>query len=194
MWSSLKVTPLLRFTLAESPVLWYGGRTDLGVLCLIANVAVSKSRHRLFFYPKRKVKKHMKDPWDYFLSSGGRLWKGKVLAPFSSIVIYGLLVAFYITFFVWQCALWWFLKVFLKRRLRLGELCNDSRFGENVYKVLDFWKYFMFWKCLVCICFEIVWCVFVLKVSKQLRTFLPTQKSFVHFSPFLWYCYLTVDW
>ena len=26
----------------------------------------------------------------------------------------------------------------LKRRLRLGELCNDSRFGENVYKVLDF--------------------------------------------------------
>ena len=37
-----------------------------------------------------------------------------------------------------KCALWWFLKVFLKRRLRLGGLCNDSRFSENVYKVLDF--------------------------------------------------------
>ena len=31
------------------------------ILCFIANVAVSKSRHRLFFYPKGKVKKHRKD-------------------------------------------------------------------------------------------------------------------------------------
>ena len=38
-------------------------------------------------------------------------------------------------------------------------------------------------------CFESVWCVFarmfILKVRKQLRTFLSTQKSFVHFSLFL---------
>ena len=52
----------------------------------------SKSRHRLFFYPKGKVKKHRKDLWDIFLSSGGSLWKGNVLAPFSSMVFHGLLV------------------------------------------------------------------------------------------------------
>ena len=28
-------------------------------------------------------------------------------------------------------------------RLRLGKLCNDSRLYKNVYKVLDFWKYFI---------------------------------------------------
>ena len=27
--------------------------------------------------------------------------------------------------------------------LHLGKLCNDSRLYKNVYKVLDFWKYFM---------------------------------------------------
>ena len=42
-------------------MLWWGGRNDLKVLRLIANVAVSKTRHRLFFYPKGKVKKHRKD-------------------------------------------------------------------------------------------------------------------------------------
>ena len=30
------------------------------------------------------------------------------------------------------------LKVFLKMRLRLGKLCNDSCHYKNVYKVLDF--------------------------------------------------------
>ena len=49
---------------------------------------------------------------------------------------------------------------------------------KKVYKVLDFWKYLME---SVGVCFESVWCVFVLKMSKQLRTSLPTQNSFVHF-------------
>ena len=30
-----------------------------------------------------------------------------------------------------------------EKLLRLGKLCNDSRLYKNVYKVLDFWKYFM---------------------------------------------------
>ena len=81
MWSSPKVTPLLKLSPAESPVLWYGGRTDLVFCVLFQMLRFRKSRHRLFFYPKGKVKKIRKDLWDYLLSSGGRLWKGKVLAP-----------------------------------------------------------------------------------------------------------------
>ena len=46
---------------------------------------------------------------------------------------------------------------FFEKRLRLGKLCNDSRFGKNVYKVLNFWKYlngkcWCIWK--KCLCFE----------------------------------------
>ena len=37
------------------------GELTWDILRLIANVAVSKSLHRLFFYPKGKVKKHRKD-------------------------------------------------------------------------------------------------------------------------------------
>ena len=33
-----------------------------------------------------------------------------------------------------------------ENRLRLGKLCNDSRLYKNAYKVLDFWKCFMFLK------------------------------------------------
>ena len=59
---------------------------------VFANVAVSKSRHRLFFYPtKERVKRTEKDLFEMFLSKGGRLWKGKVLAPFPSVVFHGLL-------------------------------------------------------------------------------------------------------
>ena len=48
---------------------------------------------------------------------------------------------------------------------------------KNVYKVLDFWKYFMFWKCFenvfesVGVCFENKQGVFDLEMSKQLGTF-----------------------
>ena len=58
-----------------------------------ANVAVSKSRHRLFFYPIRKGGKEQERPYFRFLGSGGTLYKGKVLAPFVSMVIHGLLIA-----------------------------------------------------------------------------------------------------
>ena len=59
---------------------------------LFANVAESKSRHRLFFYPtKERVKRTEKDIFRDFLSKGGRLWKGKVLTPFPSVVFHWLL-------------------------------------------------------------------------------------------------------
>ena len=59
---------------------------------VFANVAVSKSHHRIFFYPtKERVKRTEKDFFRDFLSKGGRLWKGKVLAPFTSVVFHGLL-------------------------------------------------------------------------------------------------------
>ena len=62
---------------------------------MFANVAVSKSRSRLFFYPtNERVKRTEKDLFDSFLSKGGRLWKGKVLAPFRSVVFHGLLGTF----------------------------------------------------------------------------------------------------
>ena len=61
---------------------------------MFANVVISKSRHRLFFYPsKERVKRTEIDLFENFLSKGGRLWKGKVLAPFPSVVTYGLLNA-----------------------------------------------------------------------------------------------------
>ena len=70
------------------------GKLTLLVLRFIANVAVSKSRHRLFFYPnKGKGENNRKDLSRVFLSKGDRLWKGKMLVPFPSVVIYGLLVA-----------------------------------------------------------------------------------------------------
>ena len=54
--------------------------------------AVSKSRHHLLFYPtKERVKRTKKYLFRDFLSKGGRLWKGKVLAPFPSVVFHGLL-------------------------------------------------------------------------------------------------------
>ena len=42
---------------------------------------------------KGKGEKNIKITFESFLSKGGRLWKGKVLAPFPSVVIYGLLDA-----------------------------------------------------------------------------------------------------
>ena len=72
--------------------MWYGGRTDLGVLRLcLQNVAVSKSHHRLLFHPIMEKEKEQKKPFFEILSTGGRLSKGKVLAPFISVVFHGLL-------------------------------------------------------------------------------------------------------
>ena len=47
---------------------------NTGLYFLFANIAVSKSRHRLFFYPtKERVKRTEKDLFSIFLSKGGRL-------------------------------------------------------------------------------------------------------------------------
>ena len=48
-----------------------------------------------YFILKERLKKHSKNLLRYFVGSGGRLWKGKVLAPFSSMVIHGLLVTWF---------------------------------------------------------------------------------------------------
>ena len=63
------------------------------VLRLIANVTDSKSHHQLLFYPIKERVKRTGKTFENFLSKGGRLCKGKILAPFSSVVIYGLLIA-----------------------------------------------------------------------------------------------------
>ena len=58
-------------TVAESTVI-------LVLYFVFANVAVSKSRHRLFFYPtKKRVKKTEKDLFDNFLSKGVYYGKGR---------------------------------------------------------------------------------------------------------------------
>ena len=114
----------------------------------IINVADSKSHHRLFFYPiKEKVKRTGKTFWEFFLSSGGRLWKGKVLTPFSSVVIYGLLIAWSLWNALCLCKFENILKT-----PSYDKLCNDSRIVENVYKVLVL-KIFV-WKGMFERCFE----------------------------------------
>ena len=47
----------------------------MGVLYFIANVTVSKSRHRLLFYPKGKAEKNRKDLSRLFLEFGGSIMK-----------------------------------------------------------------------------------------------------------------------
>ena len=51
------------------------------------------------------MKKQRKIPFFEFLSKGGRLWKGKVLEPFPSVVFHGLLgtCSFLKTAFVFVC-------------------------------------------------------------------------------------------
>ena len=98
---------------------------------------------------KGKGEKNGKDLWDVYLSSRGRLWKGKVLAPFSSMVFHELLVTCLDHLFafsiVWNGALCGFERV-LKRGHCCGNLCNDSCLN-NVYKyVLSFEKCFIVWK------------------------------------------------
>ena len=64
----------------------------IGFAFVFANVAVSKSRHRIFCYlTQERVKRTKKNLFQDFLDKGGRLWKGKVLEPFPSVVFHGLL-------------------------------------------------------------------------------------------------------
>ena len=132
---------------------------------VFALVRFSKSRYRLFILSKGKAKKHRKDLWDVFLGSGGRLWKAKVLALFSSMVIHGLLVtcfrslAFAFKLFEMVLCVCGFENV-LKKMPCLGNLCNDSCL--NIYKgVCLFEKIFQCFESCFEICFEVVlWSVF----------------------------------
>ena len=111
----------------ESPVLWYGGRIDFWVLRFIVNIMDSKSRHRIFFYPIKEMVKRTGKTFETFLSSGGRLWKGKVLAPFSSVVIYGLLISSSLLKMLGEC-------VSLKMP-KFGNFVMILVSVENAYKV-----------------------------------------------------------
>ena len=65
---------------------------------------VSKSHHRLLFHLTGKEKSIEKYFFRDILSTGGRLYKGNVLAPFLSVVIYGLLGIFsFFKFLVCVC-------------------------------------------------------------------------------------------
>ena len=55
-------------------------------------VRIARAVTGFSFIQKGNVKNHRKDLSRLFLGFGGRLWKGKVLASFPSVVIYGLLV------------------------------------------------------------------------------------------------------
>ena len=90
-----------------------------------------------------------------------------ITTPFSSVVIYMLLVASSLWNALWMCLFESIFEIFFC----WGELYNDSRFGENVYKVLTF--KIISWKVLVC--FERC---FVWNVCEQATTsILPTQKK-----------------
>ena len=149
----------------------------MGVLHFIAIIADSKSRHKLFFYPIKERVKRTGNTFQYiFLSSGGRLWKGKVLASFSFVVIHGLLVAssLWKNCFAWNVFVIGFECIF-EKCLCLGKLCNDSPLYNNVYKVLTFenislkvlvFERYLFWN-----------------VCEQATTrILPTQKKYFFFS------------
>ena len=62
--------------------------------CVLSQMLqIARVANNFSFYPiNAGMKRTGKTFWE-FSEFGGRLWKGKVLAPFSSVVIYGLLIA-----------------------------------------------------------------------------------------------------
>ena len=80
----------------EPYLLWYGGRTDLRFCVRIRTYAVEQESPQTFYFIlKERLKKHIKNLLRCFVGPGSRLWKGKVLAPFSSMVIHGLFVTWF---------------------------------------------------------------------------------------------------
>ena len=140
----------------------------------------SKSRHRLFILSKGKVKKHRTDLWDVFLGSGGRLWKGKVLAPFSSMVIHGLLVTcFRSLVFVFQlfemvlCV--WFWKYFEKEAIIVATFVMILVWTyTKVYCLLKNVSMFesLFWENVLKLCCEVF-----LKIGRMFASFDQVTKS-----------------
>ena len=117
----------------------------------------SKSRHRVFILSKRKGKKAQERPLRLFLGSGGRLWKGKVLAPFSSMVFNGLLVTCFrslaFAFQLFEMVLRvWFWKMFWKEAIVVATFVMIHVWMYT--KVFIFLKSFqcfesLFWSCVV---------------------------------------------
>ena len=77
MWSIPKVTPLLELSPAESPVLWHSGRNDLRVCVLSQMLPLARVATDFYIIQKERWKSTGKT-FEIFLSSGGRLLKGKV--------------------------------------------------------------------------------------------------------------------
>ena len=73
--------------------------------------------------------------FEIFLGSGGRLRKGKVLAPFSSVVIYGLLIT-YLTLFEMLCVC--VFEYILKKMPKYRNFSMILVSVKNVYKVFVF--------------------------------------------------------
>ena len=97
--------------------LWYGGRTGLfwnAGLCfafVFAKCCDKQDSPPTFLLSnKGKGENNRKRPFESFLSKGGRLSKGKVLAPFLSVVIHGLLGTCSLCFqkfaFLCDCGFW----------------------------------------------------------------------------------------
>ena len=163
------MTPLLVYYPQQSRQLCNTVGEMTWVLRFIANVTDIKSCHRLFFYPiKESVKRTGNTFWEFSWVPGGRLWKGNVLAPFSSVVIYRLLISWSL----WNAFCLWKFKNILKTT-KFGKLCNDSRIIDNVYKMF------------VLTNVSKVWCVeVVLFVRKQLPAIYLLKKSLLFSSSF----------
>ena len=65
-----KVTPLLKISPAESPVLVYGGRTDYGFVFVFANVSVEQESPPTFYFILRKGLKSTAKTFEIFLGFG----------------------------------------------------------------------------------------------------------------------------
>ena len=89
LWSA----NFLSFLFWVQKCLWYGGRTNLMFcVCIRKCCSLARVATKFSFIQKERWKSTGKTFRDYFSGSGGRLWKGKVLAPFSFMVFHGLLV------------------------------------------------------------------------------------------------------
>ena len=83
--------PVCYYILNNGVIRWQNRLLNTGLRFLFGNIAVSKSRHRLFFYPTMERVKRIENTFSRFLTKGVRLWTEKVLAPFPSVVFHGIL-------------------------------------------------------------------------------------------------------
>ena len=195
---------------SEIPLLWSIRSKESGVIrwenwlvfCVrIRTCAVEQeSPPTFYFILKERLKKHSKNLLRYFVGSGGRLWKGKVLAPFSSMVIHGLLVTWFLDHLPWFLIAWkwWmcecFWKCFGRRCLVLGYPCNNSLL-ECFTKVCIFSKrcFKCFWK----LFFESVYEVFDSYVCPMMTMFWGLRVgvwTLLSVGLTSWWCFRRGDW